>query len=114
MTLGEQPVSLSPKEYSLLEALIAHADCVVPRSRLQAMTYGWHDDIESNALECIFTICATSSASSAFSRCAASAINCSRSQRHEFHSLSVAVFAVRGAGDCVDRGGTGGVGSRPA
>ncbi|MBK1641472.1 DNA-binding response regulator [Chromatium okenii] len=51
VTLGEQLIALSPKEYSLLEALIAHADCVVPRSRLQATTYGWHDDIESNALE---------------------------------------------------------------
>ncbi|AFL76261.1 response regulator [Thiocystis violascens] len=51
VTLGEQPLSLSPKEYALLEKLVANADQVVPRARLAAATYGWRDEIESNAME---------------------------------------------------------------
>ena len=51
VTLGEQPLSLSPKEYALLEKLVANADRVVPRARLAAATYGWRDEIESNAME---------------------------------------------------------------
>ncbi len=51
VTLGDQTLSLSPREYALLETLIARADQVVPRARLQATTYGWRDEIESNALE---------------------------------------------------------------
>ena len=50
MRLGE-PLILSPREYVLLETLIANADRVVPRARLPATAYGWRDDIESNALE---------------------------------------------------------------
>ena len=49
--IDEEPLSLSPKEYALLETLIANADRVVPRARLQAATYGWQDEIESNAME---------------------------------------------------------------
>jgi two-component system, OmpR family, response regulator QseB len=51
VTLGGQPVCLSPKEYALLEALMNSADEVVPRARLQATAYGWQDEVESNALE---------------------------------------------------------------
>jgi DNA-binding response OmpR family regulator len=51
VTLGHRSLCLSPKEYSLLEALISNADQVVPRSRLQATAYGWQDDVESNALD---------------------------------------------------------------
>ena len=51
VTLGHQPLCLSPKEYALLEALIGNADQVVSRSRLQATAYGWQDDVESNALD---------------------------------------------------------------
>lgn len=51
VTLGHRALCLSPKEYTLLEALISNADQVVSRSRLQATAYGWQDDVESNALE---------------------------------------------------------------
>lgn len=51
VTLGDRPLSLSPREYVLLETLIANADRVVPRARLAAAAYGWRDEIESNALE---------------------------------------------------------------
>ncbi|MBK1717843.1 response regulator [Thiocystis violacea] len=50
-TLRGESLNLSPKEFALLETLIACADRVVPRARLQASTYGWRDGIESNALE---------------------------------------------------------------
>jgi two-component system, OmpR family, response regulator QseB len=51
VTLGHRSLCLSPKEYTLLEALISNADQVVSRSRLQATAYGWQDDVESNALD---------------------------------------------------------------
>ncbi|NEX21642.1 response regulator [Thiorhodococcus mannitoliphagus] len=50
-TLAGSVLELSPKEYGLLETLIAHADHVVPRARLMAASYGWEDGLESNALE---------------------------------------------------------------
>jgi DNA-binding response OmpR family regulator len=49
--LKGRALSLSPKEYALIEALIGNADMVVPRARLQATAYGWQEDVESNALE---------------------------------------------------------------
>jgi two-component system response regulator QseB len=51
VSLGGRTLDLSPKEYVLLEALIAHADEVVPRARLLATGYSWDDDPASNALE---------------------------------------------------------------
>ncbi|SDW13678.1 response regulator [Thiocapsa roseopersicina] len=51
VSLGDRPLSLSPREFVLLETLIANADRVVPRARLAATAYGWRDEIESNALE---------------------------------------------------------------
>ncbi|HYN76442.1 MAG TPA: response regulator [Lamprocystis sp. (in: g-proteobacteria)] len=50
-TLGEQPLLLSPREYALLETLIANPDRVVMRARLEASLYGWQGDVESNSLE---------------------------------------------------------------
>jgi two-component system response regulator QseB len=51
ITLAGRSLCLSPKELALLETLMASADQVVTRSRLQATVYGWLDDVESNALE---------------------------------------------------------------
>jgi len=51
VTLGGVPVSLPPREYALLEALLAHADQALPRARLLAAAYDWQDNVESNALE---------------------------------------------------------------
>ena len=51
VTLGDQPLCLSPREYALLEALLGTPDQAVPRARLQAAAYGWGDEVESNALE---------------------------------------------------------------
>jgi two-component system response regulator QseB len=49
--IGRRSLCLSPKEYSLLEALVRSADRVVARARLQATAYDWHRDVESNAME---------------------------------------------------------------
>jgi two-component system, OmpR family, response regulator QseB len=51
VTLGVQPLPLSPMEYALLEALIASPDQVVRRARLEATSHGWQGPIESNSLE---------------------------------------------------------------
>lgn len=44
-------LTLSPREYALLEILIGNPDRVVTRARLEASTCGWHGDSESNVLE---------------------------------------------------------------
>ncbi len=51
LSLGAEAVPLPPKEYALIETLLARADQVVPRARLLAACYGWDDPLESNALE---------------------------------------------------------------
>jgi two-component system response regulator QseB len=51
LSLDGEALQLSPKEYALVETLIAHADHVVPRARLLAAGYSWEDQLESNALE---------------------------------------------------------------
>lgn len=49
--LLDRPLSLSPKEFALLEVLASDADRVVPRERLHSTAFGWHQGLESNALE---------------------------------------------------------------
>jgi two-component system, OmpR family, response regulator QseB len=49
--LGGNILALSPREFALLEALIAHPDRVVARSHLEASTQGWQGEVESNSLE---------------------------------------------------------------
>jgi two-component system, OmpR family, response regulator QseB len=44
-------LSLSPKEFALLEVLVSDADGVVPRARLHSTAFGWHHEVESNALD---------------------------------------------------------------
>lgn len=51
VTLAGRPVTLSRREYALLEVLIAHADEVVEHERMQASIYDWEDELESNALQ---------------------------------------------------------------
>ncbi|WP_275957847.1 response regulator [Rhabdochromatium marinum] len=51
LSLDGETLPLSPKEYALVETLIARADQVVPRARLLASGHGWDDPLESNALE---------------------------------------------------------------
>ena len=51
VTIKNRQVSLSRKEYALLEALIDSPDQAVSRARLQASAYDWKAEIESNAIE---------------------------------------------------------------
>jgi len=50
-SLEEQRLTLSPREFALLEVLMTTPDRVVARTRLEASTCGWHGDSEGNSLE---------------------------------------------------------------
>ena len=44
-------VSLSGREYALLEALTQRPGIVLSRAQLEERLYGWHDEVASNAVE---------------------------------------------------------------
>ncbi len=46
-----EPVSLSAREFALLEALMARPGAVLSRAQLESRLYGWNDSVESNAVE---------------------------------------------------------------
>lgn len=46
-----QPVSLSAREWAVLEPLLARPGVVFSRSQLEEKLYGWKDEISSNAVE---------------------------------------------------------------
>jgi len=45
------PVALGPKEFAILQALLARPGAVLSRAQLEEKLYGWGDEIESNAVE---------------------------------------------------------------
>lgn len=47
----DEPVSLSAREYAVLEALMQRPGAVLSRSQLEDRLYGWGGEIESNAIE---------------------------------------------------------------
>ncbi len=47
----EQPLSLSPREFAVLEALASRAGAILSRAQLEGRIYGWGEEIESNAVE---------------------------------------------------------------
>lgn len=49
--VDDSPVSLSAKEFTLLQALMVRPGVVLTREQLQETLYGWDDDIESNTIE---------------------------------------------------------------
>lgn len=51
VTLHNEPVSLSVKEFALLEALIQQPGAVLSREKLEESIYAWDDEIGSNAVE---------------------------------------------------------------
>jgi two-component system response regulator QseB len=51
VTLDGVPVPLSPREFALLEALMARPGAVLSRAQLEDRLYGWNDAVESNAVE---------------------------------------------------------------
>ena len=51
VTLDERYVSLTAKEFSILEALMRRPGAVLSRERLEDAVYGWQEEIGSNAVE---------------------------------------------------------------
>ena len=51
VTLAEQAIELSSREFSLLQLLLENAGRVLTRSQLEQSLYGWRDEPDSNALE---------------------------------------------------------------
>ena len=45
------PVSLSPREFALLEALMQRPGAVLSKEKLEESMYGWGEEIGSNAVE---------------------------------------------------------------
>ncbi|MBM1171538.1 response regulator [Microvirga arabica] len=45
------PVGLSRREFSILEALMRHPGAVLSKDQLADRLYGWEEDVESNAVE---------------------------------------------------------------
>lgn len=50
-TVDGQPVSLSAREWAVLEPLLARPGVVLSRLQLEEKLYSWKDDISSNAVE---------------------------------------------------------------
>lgn len=51
VTRHGKPVSLSPREYAVLEALLLRPGVVLSRAQLEDRLYGWSESVESNAVE---------------------------------------------------------------
>lgn len=49
--LDDQPVSLSHREFALLEALMQNPGGVLSRADLEEHLYGWEEEVSSNAVE---------------------------------------------------------------
>ncbi len=48
---GEHPISLTAKEWGVLEALLTRKSRIVSKQQLEAAIYGFGEEVESNALE---------------------------------------------------------------
>ncbi len=51
VTLRGEAVSLSAREFAILEALMQQPGAVLSREKLEESVYGWRDEIGSNAIE---------------------------------------------------------------
>ncbi|MNC95329.1 Transcriptional regulatory protein QseB [compost metagenome] len=51
VTCRGQPVELAPREFAVLEALIAHPGRTLTRGQLEERLYAWQREVESNAIE---------------------------------------------------------------
>jgi len=49
--LNGEPISLSMREFVLLQHLMENIGRVIPRARLEEKLYGWDAEVESNSLE---------------------------------------------------------------
>ncbi|WP_250507759.1 winged helix-turn-helix domain-containing protein, partial [Caballeronia sp. GAFFF3] len=48
---NEEPVTLSSREFDLLQTLMLNAGRVLSREQLEQAIYGWGQEVESNAVE---------------------------------------------------------------
>jgi two-component system response regulator QseB len=48
---GGTPIQLSPREFSVLRALMAHPRAILSKNQLEEQLYGWQEEIDSNAVE---------------------------------------------------------------
>ncbi len=51
VSVGDEQISLSRREFSLLQKLLENVGKVLSRDSLTQTLYGWGDDVDSNALE---------------------------------------------------------------
>ena len=51
VALHGEPVPLSPREFTLLHALLEHPGAVLSREELEERMYGWDEEVASNAVE---------------------------------------------------------------
>ena len=51
LRLRGEPVAVSPREFALLEALLARPGAILSRAQLEDKLYGWSDPVESNTVE---------------------------------------------------------------
>ncbi len=51
VTVDDEPVRLSAREFALLQALLEQPGKPLSRARLEERLYGWGDEVESNAIE---------------------------------------------------------------
>ena len=51
VSLNDEPINLSRREFSLLEELLSAKGRVLSRAHLEDKLYSWGDEIESNAIE---------------------------------------------------------------
>ena len=49
--LNGEAVAVSPREFAVLEALLARPGVILSRAQLEEKLYGWSDSVESNAVE---------------------------------------------------------------
>lgn len=50
-SISGKPLTLSAREFALLQALLERQDRFLSRSQLEEALYGWDDDIDSNVIE---------------------------------------------------------------
>jgi two-component system response regulator QseB len=51
VTIGNDPVTLSAREFALLEAFLERPGAVLSREQLEDKLYGWGEEVQSNAVE---------------------------------------------------------------
>jgi two-component system response regulator QseB len=51
VTQDGSEVSLSPREFALLELLLERPGAILSRSQIETRLYGWGEEVESNAVE---------------------------------------------------------------